>query len=117
MSNVEIVNTGMQASFSGLNNEDRIPVSSRVKGPSTFSKDHPRSDCMSAGTSSSGQTIESSPLVLVTEANLPLAHTGKAVSGERREMAKLLGRCVRDCGTESARVYDGDGPGHSLERM
>ena len=93
-----IVKTKALSSFSGFNKKDSIPVSSKEGGPSTFSRDHPRSYYMSAEPSTSGQTIESSPLALVVEANLLLSQVVTVVSGRRREMAKLLGRCVRACG-------------------
>src|SRR5205085_7034802 len=84
------------ASASGSASEAIIPVKAQSNGPSHFSTRQPGTHTTPAGTLSSGQTMESSTGVRVTEANWPSrAHSGVSAFGSSFDMAYRPGRTVK----------------------
>src|SRR5215212_11925572 len=84
------------ASASGVTTETSTPTSDRSNGPSSSRAHQPRSHNTLGGTTCSGQTIESSPGVRVTEKNdAAVAQAGISEPGSSRQTASRFAKTER----------------------
>src|SRR5689334_6729233 len=99
------------ASASGVPKEASTPTAAKEKGPSILKSDHRSSEPVTSGTDVSGQMIESSSAVRVTEKNavVEVAQAGIGASGASLTTVQVPGisekRCIRPRPWRRARVH------------